>query len=223
MKKNHTAGLLSLLLLAVLLSLLVSALKYGTGGIAPGMWAPIRTAGLVFLALTAATVLFSARGHRLRIALMLAAGVALSILANRLHLSFGTVVLLFLALSALYILGPAVFQTFRFRKIARRFNTACSAYEASRDGAAYLAALDQLDSLVSPAQLIRHQELGDITFREYLACERIRVLENMERTEESRTLEARLRQETASPGLRSRLDRKAAESAMDTPPENSLE
>lgn len=223
MKKNHTTGLLSLLLWAVLLSLLVSTLKYGTGGIAPGMWSPVRTSGMIFLALTVATVFFSARGHRLRMTLMLAAGMALSILANRLHLSFGTVVLLFLALSALYVLGPAVFQTLRFRKIARCFNAACSAYEASRDGDAYLAALDQLDSLVSPAQLIRHQELGDITFREYLACERIRVLENMERTEESRTLETRLRQETASPGLRSRLDRKAAESAMDTPPENSLE
>lgn len=222
MKKNNIAGLLSLLLWAVLLSFLASALKYGTGGIKPGSWALVRTAGLVFLALTVVVVFFSARGHRLRMAPMLAAGIALRILANQLCLSFGTVVLLFLAVSALYILGPAVFQTFRFRKIAGLFNAASSAYEATRDGDAYLAALDRLDSLVSPAQRIRHHELGDITFQEHLACERIRVLEAMGRAEESRILEDRLRRETASPGLRSRLDRKAAETAIDIPPENSL-
>lgn len=206
MKKNNIRGLASLMLLVVTFSFLLTALNHFRNGTAFEPGGVVHLAGLTLCFLIAATVFFAAKGHRLRMALMIAFGGAGGILLTWLDLPTWQEILLVCGVFLVYLTACVLANQRRYSKAVRTLNAAAEAYQKDRDGEAYLQALEQCAQVVPGSTPFQTQDMGTITFQEYLACLKLYILKDMGRTEERRALIEQLRRETKSPGLPAWLD-----------------
>ena len=85
-------------------------------------------------------------------------------------------------------------------------NAAAETYQKDRDGEAYLKALEDCAKVVPGNTPFTTQDMGTITYQEFLACLKLHVLNDMGRQEERVALIERLRSETRSPDLPKWLD-----------------
>lgn len=215
MKRNAVQGLISLLLCAVLLSVAVAAVR---GGGRFEFAGALRILALVLGAILIAAGFAASKGHRLRLALVIAIAAAARFLLNALRLPAFAETLVILALLALYLFACVWSNSRPLRKALKPLNEAARAYQKDQDGEKFLAALDRCAPAFPENGVLKRADTGVITFREHIECERIEVLGRMGRLEERRALIDRLRRETRRPGLQAYLDRLNAE---ETPSEHN--
>ncbi len=215
MNRKTALGLFSLFLWAVLLSAAVAALR---GGGRLEFSGALRILALVLGAILIAAGFAASKGHRLRLALVIAIAAAARFLLNAWHLPAFAETLVILALLALYLFACVWSNSRPLRKALKPLNEAARAYQKGQDGEKYLAALDRCAPAFPENGVLKRADTGVITFREHIECERIEVLGRMGRLEERRALIDRLRRETRRPGLQAYLDRLNAE---ETPSEHN--
>ena len=215
MNKNAKMGILSLLLWASLLTLLALAfcgerldfpavLSYAVPLLFAGFYI------LVFIAL---------KESRLRMFLFLAAGVALGLFFDRLHLSRGLWILAALGIGVVYILACSYLNFRQLKKALQPLNEAILAYQKDHDGEKCLEALDHCARNAPKTSLFKRPDAGTVSFTEHIQCEKIQILGDMGRLEERRAVIEQLRQETKRPELLKWLDKKEAECGLDRPDE----
>lgn len=219
MKKNAKTGILVLLLWAIILTLLALVLCGERPGFPTGLFrglsyaVPVLSAGFYIL------LFVFIKERRPRLALFLAAGLALGLLLNVLNIPRGLWVLAVLGIAALYILACSYLNFRQLQKALRPLNEAALAYQKDRDGEKILAALDRCAGLKPNVSAFKRPDTGVVTYQEHILCEKIQVLGDMGRLEERQALISRLRRETKSPDLLKWLDGKEAEFSTAQNPE----
>lgn len=202
-KKQNLRALVSLLLLAIVFTYWLAAFNvrrsregFETGGV-------VHLAGLTLCFLIAGAIVFAAKGHRLKMALLIIAGglggIALTWLDWPLWLEL-------LVVCGGYLVICVLFNRRRYVRAVRMINAAAEAYERDKDGEAYLQALEKCAKIVPGNTPFSTQDMGTITYGEFLACLKLHILKDMGRQEERRALIEQLRRETKSPDLPKWLD-----------------
>lgn len=202
-KKQNLLALVSLLLLAIVFTYWLAAFNvrrsregFETGGV-------VHLAGLTLCFLIAGAIVFAAKGHRLKMALLIIAGGLGGIMLTWLDWPLWIEIVVvgggYLALCILY-------NWRRNIKAVRMLNAAAEAYQKDRDGEAYLQALEKCAKIVPGNTPFSTQDMGTITYGEFLACLKLHILKDMGRQEERRALIEELRRETKSPDLPKWLD-----------------
>ena len=202
-KKRNLLALASLMLLATVFTYWLAAFNARGGGEGFEIGGVVHLAKLTLCFLLAGVFIFAAKGRRLKMALLLAAAGAGEIALTWLDLPLW---LELLVVCGGYLIICILYNRWRYGKGVRMLNAAVEAYQKDHNGEAFLAALDNCETFFPPSATVRSQEAGLITFREHLACERLRVLKDMGRQDESRALIERLKSETQSPDLPKWLD-----------------
>ncbi len=202
-KKQNLFALASLMLLAIVFTYWLAAFNIRGGGEGFEIGGVVHLAGLTLCFLIAGAIIFAAKGHRLKMALLIAAagvgGIALTWLDWPLWLELLVVCGGYLAICILY-------NRRRYGRAVRMINAAAEAYQKDRDGEAYLKALEDCAKVVPGNTPFTTQDMGTVTYQEFLACLKLHVLNDMGRQEERVALIERLRSETRSPGLPKWLD-----------------
>lgn len=220
MNRKTALGLFSLLLWAVMLSVAVAAVRGGGRFELAGV---LRILALVLGVILTAAGFAASKGHRLRLALTIAGTAAAGFGLNALELPPLARTLAIIALLALYLFVCAWSNSRPLRKALKPLNEAARAYRQDRDGEKFLAALDRCAPAFPENSVLKRADIGVITFREHIECERIEVLGRMGRLEERRALIDRLCRETRRPGLLAWLERLKAQEEGDAEEEGHAE
>lgn len=202
-KKRNLLALASLMLLASVFTYWLAAFNARGGGEGFEIGGVVHLAGLTLCFLFAGAIVFAAKGHRLRMALLIAAagvgGIALTWLNWPLWLEL-------LVVCGGYLAACILYNRRRYGRAVRMINAAAEAYQKDRDGDAYLLALEECAKLVPGNTPFTMQDAGTVTYEEFLSCLKLHVLKDMGRQDERRALIERLKSETKSPDLPKWLD-----------------